>query len=316
MVNRHLIPGPSITTIPVMFPMPARLPIAAGGKVHLTRIIRQAVPMTSGIVRPVPRVTPLVPIPPASSRARMSTAVMSGGVVTPSVQPALSGRGQATTPTQVLPRDVPTTARSASPIEDMWVTPPAAPVAPPQPVFQHLVAGPSTSRAQRTLGKTRKGKDPSPSKVRGQVEPNEGHTPKEHWRTCPECPNLGYLSVIERFAEHMHDMHDYLWVCPVCGHILPDKGKLNFHMQHVHGDPGKSHRCHYPGCGKSFTTVQYLLDHFPIHGREHSCRKCGHGHRKKTDQLDHERRCDGPLNREAFEALHESMASTCCENCG
>ena len=87
MVNRPLIPGPSITTIPVVFPTPMRVPIAAGGKVHLTRVIRQAVPMTSGIVRPVPRVTPLMPILPASLRARMSMAVgvMSGGVVTPSV---------------------------------------------------------------------------------------------------------------------------------------------------------------------------------------------------------------------------------------
>ncbi len=114
----------------------------------------------------------------------------------------------------------------------------------------------------------------------------------------------------------MRDMHNYLWVCPVCGHILPDKGKLNFHFQCMHGDPGKSHRCYYPWCGKSFTTAQYLIDHFPIHGREHSCRKCGHGHRKKTDRLDHERCCDGPFNREAFEALRESTVSTRCENCG
>ena len=165
-------------------------------------------------------------------------------------------------------------------------------------------------------GKTKKRKDPSPSKVRGQVEPDEGNTPKEHWRTCPECPNLGYLPVFERFAEHMRDVHNYRWVCPVCGRIMPDKGKLNFHVQRVHGISGKTHMCHYPGCSKSFTTTQYLLDHFPIHGHEHSCRKCGHGHRKKTDWLDHERCCDGPFNREAFEALHESTALTRCENCG
>ncbi len=196
------------------------------------------------------------------------------------------------------------------------MTPPVSPVVPSLPAFRQPVAGPSTSRAQRTPGKTKKGKDPSPSKVRGQVEPNEGNTPKEHWRTCPKCPNSGYLSVVERFAEHMRDVHDYLWVCHVCGRILSDRGKLNFHVQRMHGDPGKSHKCYYPGCGKSFTTAQYLLDHFPIHSREHSCRKCGHGHRKRMDRLDHERRCDGPFNREAFEALRESTASTRCENCG
>ncbi len=317
MVNRPLVPGPTLTNLPVVFPTPARLPIVAGGTVQLTRVLRQAVPSTSGIIRPLPRVTPVMPIRPASVRARMSTAVgvMSGGVVTPSVPPALRGRGQVTSPARAPTRDEPTTTRPVSPSEDVWATPPAVPVAPPQPVFRPPVAGLSTSR-QRTPGKTRKRKDPSPSKVRGHVEPDEGSTPKEHFHVCPECPNSGYISVVKRFAEHMHDVHDYLWVCPVCGRIQPDKGKLNFHMIHVHGEPGVSHKCFYPGCGKSFSTAQYLIDHLPIHGREHACHKCGHGHRKRTDRLDHERCCDGPFNRDAFEALRESTASKCCDNCG
>ncbi len=121
MVNRPLIPGPLSTTTPVVFPTPARLPTATGGPVHLTHVIRRAVPSTSGIVRPVPRVSSPVPVLPAATRARMTMAgrVMLGGVVTPSVRPALSGRGQVTAPTQALPRDVSTTARSASPTEDM-----------------------------------------------------------------------------------------------------------------------------------------------------------------------------------------------------
>ncbi len=104
--------------------------------------------------------------------------------------------------------------------------------------------------------------------------------------------------MFEQFAEHMREVHNYKWVCPVCGRIMLDKGKLNFHVQRVHGIPGKTHICHYPGCGKSFTTAQYLIDHFPIHGCEHSCHKCGRGHRKKMDRLDHERHCDGPFNHE------------------
>ncbi len=206
-----------------------------------------------------------------------------------------------------------------SPPEDEWSSPPAAQVDPP-PTFRQPVAG--SSRAQwtpsemRTPGKMKKRKDPSPSKVRGQVKPDEGTTPKGKWHMCPECPTPKYFHVNERFAAHMRDVHDYLWVCHVCGHIMPDKGKLNFHHQRMHGSPGELYVCHYPGCFKGFMTAQYLLDHFPIHGREHLCRKCGHGHHKKTDQLDHERRCNGPFNRQEYEVLRESTASRHCHNCG
>ncbi len=97
MVNRPLIPGPSIAPLPVVFPPLAHVPIAAGGRLPFTRIIRPGIPTTSGIVRP--KVTPVVPILPAPPKGRVdtTTGVMSGGVVTPAVQSALSGRGQTAT---------------------------------------------------------------------------------------------------------------------------------------------------------------------------------------------------------------------------
>ncbi len=310
MVNRPLIPAPPIMTAPVMFPMPTHVPITTGGRVGVTRAVGTGVPTVSGIVRPRPAVTPFVPIRPASPRTRMSTAVrvMAGGVVAHTVRPTSSGRGWTPSPIPGPSWDV-----LMPPPGDEWSTLPAVPVD-PQPMFCHPVVGPSTATAQRTPGKSKK-KDPSPSKVKGQVEPDEGTTQKGKWRTCPKCPSSGLFAVLNQFAAHMFEVHNYSWVCPVCGQILTDRGKFNFHVQCVHGVPGKTYTCYYPGCGKTFTTSQYLIDHFPIHGREHACQRCGHGHRKRMDRLDHERRCKGPFNCEEYEALHEHVGPVRCANC-
>ncbi len=93
--------------------------------------------------------------------------------------------------------------------------PPPAIVA-PRPVPQQPMVGLSTTRTQRTPGKTKK-KDPSPSKVKGQVEPDEGTTQKVEWHACPECPRVGPFAVLNEFAVHMYNVHRYSWVCPVCG---------------------------------------------------------------------------------------------------
>ncbi len=230
MVNWPLIPAPPITTAPVVFPMPTRVPISTGGRVGMTHAVGTGVPMVSGIVRPRPVVTPFVPIHPASLRTRMSTAVgvMAGGVVAPTVRPTLSGRGQTPLPPPGPSRDV-----LMPPPGDEWSTLPAVAVD-PQPTFHHPVAGLSTTTVQRTPGKAKKKKDPSPSKVKGQVEPNEGTTQKGKWCTCPECPSSGLFAMLNQFAAHMFDVHNYSWVCPVCGCILTDRGKVNFHV-HVTG---------------------------------------------------------------------------------
>ncbi len=312
MVNQPLIPAPPITTAPVVFPTPTRVPITTGGRVGMTRAIGTGVPTVSGIVHPRPMVTLFVPIRPASQRARMSTAVgvMAGGVVAPTVRPTLSGRGRTPSPTPGPSRDV-----LMPPPGDEWSTLPAVAVD-PRLTFHQPVVGPSTTTVQRTPGKTKKKKDPSPSKVKGQVEPDEGTTQKGKWHTCPECPSSGLFAVLNQFAAHMFDVHNYSWVCPMCGRILTDRGKFNFHVQRMHGVPGKTYMCYYPGCSKTFMTSQYLIDHFPIHGHEHACRRCGCGHRKRTDHLDHERRCKGLFNCEEYKALHEHVGPVWCENCG
>ena len=84
----------------------------------------------------------------------------------------------------------------------------------------------------------------------------------------------------------------------------------------MHGIEGKMYMCYFPGCGKTFPTAQYLMDHFPIHGREHTCRACGHGHWKKTDHLVHERHCKGPFDHEEYKALRENVTLVSCDNCG
>ncbi len=312
MVNWPLIPVLPIMTAPVVFHMPTHVPVTTGGRVSVTRAVGTGVPTTSGIVHPQPAGIPFVPIQPALQRTRVSTAagVMAGGVVAPTVRPTVSRRGQVPSPMPGQSRDVQT-----PPPGDEWSMLPAVPVD-PQPMFHHPVVGPSAVTGQKTPGESKKRKDPSPSKVPGQVEPDEETTQKGKWHTCPECPSSGLFAVLHQFATHMFDVHNYSWVCPVCGRILMDKGKLNFHVQRVHRIPGKMYTCYYPGCGKVFTTAQYLIDHFPIHGCEHACQRCGRGHRKRTDRQDHERWCKGPFNCDEYEALREHMGPVGCPICG
>ncbi len=174
MVNRPLVPAPPITTVPVMFPTPPRVPVTTGGRVGVTRAVGTGVPTMSGIVRLWPAGTPFVPICPALQRTRVSTAagVMAWGVVAPTVKPTLSGKGQTPSPMPGQSWDV----QMLLP-EDEWSMPPAVPVD-PQLTFRHPVAGPSAVTGQRTPGKSKKRKDLSPSMVKGQVEPNEGTTQK------------------------------------------------------------------------------------------------------------------------------------------
>ena len=178
MVSRPLIPVPPITTAPVVFPTPIRVPVATGGRVGMTRAVGTGVPTVSGIARPWPTGTPFVPICPALQRTRASTAagVMAGGVVAPTVRPTASGRGRTPSPMPGPSWDVQT-----PPPGDKWSTPPAVPVD-PQPTFCHPVVGLSAATGQKTPGKPRKRKDPSPSKVKGQVEPDKGTTQKGKWR--------------------------------------------------------------------------------------------------------------------------------------
>ncbi len=312
MVNRPLIPVPPTTTPPVVFPTPVRVPVMTSGGVNLTRVLGAGVPTASGIVRPIPRAPRLVPILPTSPRTRMSTVigVMAGGVVAPTVKPTASGRGQSQSPTPGPSRDVRTPPQTTPMPEDDWSMPPAV-MRDPRPTFQPPVAGPRP----KTPGKKGKRKDPSPAKVRGRIDPDEGSAIKGKWHSCSKCPHSGMFAVHKEFAAHMFHVHSYNWVCPMCARIMPDKGKFNFHVQRIHGIPGRTYPCHFPGCGKTFSTAHYLMDHLPIHGREHACSKCGRGHRKRTDCMDHERQCEGPFNHEEYAMLWERAAPMVCQNC-
>lgn len=54
--------------------------------------------------------------------------------------------------------------------------------------------------------------------------------------------------------------------CSICGHVFAHKGWYNLHMKNKHSQAhGKLHHCKYPGCSKTFTSVNAVGPHMKIH---------------------------------------------------
>ena len=62
-----------------------------------------------------------------------------------------------------------------------------------------------------------------------------------------------------------------IFKCDHCNKTFSVKGKLNNHLERVHGPP--DHKC--AQCNKGFTTSHRLTKHIiGVHERPHLCNKC------------------------------------------
>ena len=106
----------------------------------------------------------------------------------------------------------------------------------------------------------------------------ELHLIQKHDKLMSACDECGYVShTMSRVKLHKQEVHEKKseYVCHLCAKILSRKSKLKDHMNWVHGEGEKRHKC--DTCNMAFPNSTSLKEHFEkIHDSNnlYQCAQC------------------------------------------